>query len=74
VWTSNVWSGAKAYEYNFVQFLRFEAKHQGHNCSSKWYFEHYIRSSTNPLSTCYRGPIQHLGETFDWITCCRWRL
>jgi hypothetical protein len=25
----------------------------------------YTKSSTNPWSTCYKGPIQHLGETLD---------
>jgi hypothetical protein len=54
-------------------FQDFEAKHQGHNCSTKGYLEHYIRSSTNPWSTCYKGPIQHLRESFDLLTCCRWR-
>jgi len=37
---SNAWSGAKAYEYTVVLFLRFEANHQGHNCSTKGYPEH----------------------------------
>jgi len=44
---------------------RFEAKHQGHNYNTKGYSEHFIKSSTNPWSTCYRGPIQHLRKTFN---------
>jgi hypothetical protein len=50
-------------------FSRFEAKHQGHNYSIKGYPKHYIKSFTNPESTRYKGPIQHLGETLDWLTC-----
>jgi len=46
---SNAWSGAKACEYTIVYFSKFEAKHQGHNCSIKRYFKHYIKSSPLPI-------------------------
>jgi len=36
-----------------------------------------LNTTSSPLPipnphACYKGPIQHPRETFDWLTCCRW--